>query len=183
MKAIVARRDAMFESLDKESDRGVALISVAYVDEVLEELLRGHFSIRSQKPRRVVAPLFEGLGPLGSFSAKIKISYALDLIPAWLYEDLEVIRKIRNHAAHAYGAFRFDAKDVVTLTERLVGADRAVTEIAKTETPKRFSERRMRTKRRRPADKGLMERMRFVMTVSYIAGLLATTESWFKKPE
>ena len=40
--------------------------------------------------------LFTGYGPLSSFSAKIDIAFALDLIPANLRRDLHAIRYIRT---------------------------------------------------------------------------------------
>src|SRR5437868_2978240 len=86
------------DQLFKESDRGKALLAGVLLDENLEILLRA--KMRSEK--ELLNGLFEGFGPLATFSAKIKISYALFLIEKETYCDLEIIREIRNHFAHHY---------------------------------------------------------------------------------
>jgi len=106
-----------------------------------------------------------------------------------MYDDLELIRKLRNHAAHTVGALKFDSPKVVALAERLVGADHAVIAMEKqkreTQGP---SERSFSRKTRdrtggRPAGKGHMERMRLELTLSYIGGSLQANEQIVRQVE
>ena len=106
---LTSERKKFLETLDTESDRGCVLIAAAHLDECIEWLLRARFL----KERKLTDLLFTGLGPLTSFSAKIQVARALDLIDSWLYEDLEKIRKLRNKFAHQYIAVSFDHPEIV----------------------------------------------------------------------
>ena len=52
--------------------------------------------------------LFRPEGPLGSFSARIDLAYALGLIGKKAARDLHLIRKIRNDFAHDPKTIMFD---------------------------------------------------------------------------
>jgi DNA-binding MltR family transcriptional regulator len=78
-------REAAAATFEKESDRGSALIAVAWVDDALEACLRSRF--RDEKT--IVDSLLRQDGPLGSFSSRIKTAYLLGLVTASLYSDLE----------------------------------------------------------------------------------------------
>jgi len=170
---IIQRRDELFEALSKESDRGVVLISASFLEEALEALLRARFSIRHPKSKSSINPLFDTFGPLYSFSAKVKICYATDLIGEWMYRDLEIVRNLRNNFAHSFGAAQFDLPEAVQLTERLKAADLAVTTITKEAAgTKKAKKIKIAKKSRSKPTKANMERVRFVMSVSFIGALL-----------
>jgi DNA-binding MltR family transcriptional regulator len=170
---IIQRRDELFEALSKESDRGVVLISASFLGEALESLLRAKFSLRYPKSKSSINPLFDTFGPLYSFSAKVKICYAIDLIGGWMYRDLEIVRKLRNNFAHSVGIARFDLPEVVKLTEELKAADLAVTQISKEEAGiKKVKKTKATKKNTSKSTKADMERARFEMSVSFIGALL-----------
>ncbi len=52
--------------------------------------------------------LFDGYGPLSAFSAKIDLSYALSILDRTSYNDLTVVRKIRNDFAHSIDLIDFE---------------------------------------------------------------------------
>jgi DNA-binding MltR family transcriptional regulator len=118
-----------------------------------------------------VDPLFVGLGPLRSFWAKTQLARALGFIDHWMYDDLERIRNLRNLFAHSYENADFADPRVIALTERLVGADKAVQEMEKTPPPESVVPNQMLkdtpVKHREVMKK---ERMRFIMAASYIGG-------------
>lgn len=97
-----ARIDRVTKGLDyleNESDRGVILIIGAMLDELLAELLQNVLD------PSVADKLLKGsTAPLGSFSARVKISKAIGIIDDQDYKDIETIRRVRNAAAH------FDSK-------------------------------------------------------------------------
>lgn len=86
-----------------ETDRGCALMAAAFLEGELENLLKLKF-IGTNKQ---IEDLFEYNGPLGTFSSKIKLSYALGLISKLTLQDLEIIRKIRNDFGHKYKPINF----------------------------------------------------------------------------
>lgn len=91
-------------SLNEETDRGCALMAAAYLDDQLERLLRQTFV----DDRTAVDELFRPLGPLGSFSGRIELCYALGLLPNETRRDLNLIRKIRNDFGHVAKTLTFD---------------------------------------------------------------------------
>lgn len=84
------------EELGKESPRGKVLISTGFMEQVLKEILSA-FLIEN----KVAEELFEGgNAPLGTFSARAKLAFTLGLISEKEFQDLDLIRKIRNEFAH-----------------------------------------------------------------------------------
>lgn len=177
---IVRRRDDFFESLSKESDRGLVLVSASFLEEALESLLRARFSMRHPKSKAYFKKLFGDFRSLYSFSAKLEICYAMDLIGEWMYRDLEIVRKLRNRFAHSVESARFDLPEVVQLTEKLKAADIAVTTITE-EKPCKKNTKKIKTKKKdisKPT-KADMERTRFTMSVSFVGALLYFLTSVF----
>ncbi len=87
-----------------ESDRACAILIASHFEVTLEEILKKYFvPIKSNTDE-----LIDGYGPLGTFSAKIDISYRLGLISKKFSNDLHLVRKIRNHYAHNIGIISFD---------------------------------------------------------------------------
>jgi DNA-binding MltR family transcriptional regulator len=92
----------------QESDRGCILIGGAMLDELMRAMLQAYFI----EEKKVVARLLDGGdAPLGTFSSRIALCRALGLIPEELHHDLEIVRKIRNDAAH-FEWSREDAFDI-----------------------------------------------------------------------
>ena len=165
------RSELLFDALARESDRGLVLTGVTFLDEALEVLLRAKFRDRSEKPEAVVNLLFAPIGPLSSFWAKIRLAYALSLIRSWVYEDLEVLRQLRNRFAHQLEPADFDDPQVIRLTERLIGANHAAKGLSKHKTDV-VEESSMPDSEKEQAIRIKKERMRTTLTISYIGGLL-----------
>jgi DNA-binding MltR family transcriptional regulator len=100
-------REVMAQYLS-ETDRSCAILICSHLDQLLETLLKARLvSIRSKTD-----DIFEGYGPLGSFSARIEIAYRLGLISNCMRADLHMVRKIRNHMAHGTGFVSFEMSPV-----------------------------------------------------------------------
>jgi DNA-binding MltR family transcriptional regulator len=163
------RRDLFINNLFEESDRGCVLVATSMLDESLELLLRKKLKVANKYEKKTLEPLFNPMGPLSTFSSKIKFCFALKLIEEWVYNDLEVIRKLRNDFAHNYDLASFKNKTVIIKTELLQGADYALAAISKDkayEKPKGSSTIKTNKK---IFEK---ERIRFVLTASVIGGYL-----------
>jgi hypothetical protein len=104
-------------TLTPESDRGCALIAAAYIDSQLKELLEGYFV----DDKDCVMELLGKSKPLGSFSARIDICYAMGLLPAEVYRDLHLIRKIRNDFGHNPQPISFSEPAISSRGSELVG--------------------------------------------------------------
>jgi len=91
-------------TLDEETDRGVALMAASFLEGELEELLREYFL----EDQVVVNQIFSFNGPCGTFSSKIHMTYILGLIGKKAYRDLHLIRKIRNDFGHTATPLTFE---------------------------------------------------------------------------
>lgn len=97
------------EQLEEESDRGLALVGHAYLDDALTEFLRAFLVDDSG----VADELLRQGGPLGSFKARCDLAFSLGLIGPDMYSDLGQVRSIRNAFAHRYTPPDFSSSPVL----------------------------------------------------------------------
>ncbi len=150
------------------------MVGACFLEEELEGLLRAAFNLSGVKPPSVIDPLFDPFGPLASFSAKIKLSLALNLIDSYIYNDLETLRKLRNVFAHSVEVTRFDSQEVVPLTEKLEAPNRAVTAMSKQPVKATPHDQAVpeRTDQERESLKAAMERTRVTLAISWIGATI-----------
>ncbi len=96
--------DKTFPELIGESDRGSVIIGADIVDSVLYKLFDELMSsdISKKKKKR----LFDYTGPLSTFSSKNDMALAVGYINKNTHDCINVLREIRNDAAHSN--LRFD---------------------------------------------------------------------------
>lgn len=75
-----------------ESDRGAALLAGSFVENHL-----GSFLKSKMKNKDKADVLFQGAGALATFSQRISMAYAFGFLPEAERNDLEIIRRVRNH--------------------------------------------------------------------------------------
>jgi DNA-binding MltR family transcriptional regulator len=93
----------LIDSLNAESNRGIALVAAAILDEALLALLFSTIlsTLSDDKHRiKIRDLLFHEQGPLQTFSAKIDLAYVSGGIEEQERKALHIIRKIRNDFAH-----------------------------------------------------------------------------------
>lgn len=111
---------AMHEEYAGMTDQATALVFCAMVERSLE---RSILSRMVRMPRKDRLSLFEGLGPIASMAAKIKIAASLGIIGPNASADLERIKNIRNQFAHSFHKISFDTKSVASACILLRTAD------------------------------------------------------------
>jgi DNA-binding MltR family transcriptional regulator len=104
------------EDLQKETDRGAALVAAAFADNVLDSMLRSFFV----DDKKVVDEVLSPYGAVGSFSGRISLAYCLGLIGKQHLNDLTIMRKIRNEFAHLDRPVMFNMPRVRKLCGQLV---------------------------------------------------------------
>ena len=104
----------MIDSFHKESDRGAAVLVGGFVENYLGVYLQSLVV-----DAKVAGDLFQAVGPLSSFSQRIAVARAFGFISKDDYDDLNVIRKIRNHFAHHPLAASFSESPVAQLATYL----------------------------------------------------------------
>lgn len=90
-----------------ESDRGAALVAGELISEQLLRTLKGYFP--TDIPKTLREDLTDGTGALATFSSRIAISYALRLITREVRSAADLLRRVRNDAAHV--TKRFNLRD------------------------------------------------------------------------
>jgi len=97
----------LVEVYHNDTDRAAAVLAAAFLDAYLAEFLRFHLV---KDP--LVEELFQNAGPLSSLYSRARCAYAMGLIQRSLLDDIELIRKVRNHFAHHPADTSFSAAPV-----------------------------------------------------------------------
>lgn len=87
---------ALIEEMDGQTDRGVAIVGAAWIEEAMTTAIQSFLHDDSKAWKR----LFSGNGALASFSSKIDLAILLGLVSDAIRSDLHIIREIRNEFAH-----------------------------------------------------------------------------------
>jgi DNA-binding MltR family transcriptional regulator len=118
--AWIADLKRIVEELDSESDRAVAIVGVALLDEKLRQALEALFDPGLSTRDR--ADLFEGpVAPLGTYAAKTRTARALGFFQDDFQDDLQLLGRIRNRFAHDLSVRSFEDPKISGLCERLRG--------------------------------------------------------------
>lgn len=93
----IARSIALVQELDGQTDRGVAIVGVAWIEEALVAALHAFL----EKNKTAWDGLFRKSGPLSPLSAKIDLARLLAMTSDAIHSDLHILRDIRNNFAHS----------------------------------------------------------------------------------
>jgi hypothetical protein len=107
---------ASVEELETQSDRGVAIMGGAFVEERIRQAILHRLRPLSKTMRD---RLFNGDKPLSSFAAKIDLGFALGLYGPATRADLDRVRRVRNIFAHELAPCDFARADIKDLVEKI----------------------------------------------------------------
>jgi DNA-binding MltR family transcriptional regulator len=99
------------ERFTKGSDRAVAIIAGSLVEARLKEALESRF----QRDPKIESEMFRSSGPLGSFSAKIKLAFLIGALTPEAYKELDRLKDVRNKFAHHLDIKDFQSQRVSDL--------------------------------------------------------------------
>ena len=102
--------EAKDEEVFLNAESGHAILEAARLDQLLQKLLLTYMPRMSND---LAENVFDNMGPLATFSAKILLARALGLIDGPIYSDLKAIKAIRNAFAHAEEALHFDSDHII----------------------------------------------------------------------
>ena len=96
--------ERMLDEFSRETDRGAILVAAdivaAHLAKVIEELAPNSFN-----PKRV-KELLNYPGPLNTFAARADIAFMAGFIDKTAHRSVDLLRRLRNKAAHSQSAFR-----------------------------------------------------------------------------
>ena len=111
---------AALDEIEKQTDRGAALIAASVIDGLLEHLIIARLVELSSNRKK---ELFEqSNGPLRSLSSKIELGFALGLFNEERRQSLHLIRDVRNAFAHRMDPISFEDPEISTKVETRVTA-------------------------------------------------------------
>lgn len=104
------RYNELNNAVQGADERGLILALSAFAEESL-----GHLLESFMLPNLAAKKLLDGFNaPLGTFSARIQAAYALGLITAEQFDNLELMRKIRNEFAHSWKGVSFKNQKIAS---------------------------------------------------------------------
>lgn len=108
-------------------ERGMILALSAFAEESLGLLLESFML-----PNQATKKLLDGFNaPLGTFSARIQAAFALGLLTSEQFDNLELLRKIRNDFAHSWKDVSFQSPKIASRIDAL-HFDRGTTRMPET---------------------------------------------------
>lgn len=114
-------RDEMNEGLSRlsdESDYTTVIVGTALVETALRLSIRARMN-----PNLTSADeqsLFEGDAPLGTFSSKIRIAFAFEVLDSDLRDEVNKLRAVRNAFAHSSRVLDFGTSEVADVCKNLI---------------------------------------------------------------
>lgn len=114
-------REGMKEVLAKlsdESDTTLAIVGATLVETALRMCLR--VRMYSDLMPADELGLFEGDGPLATFSSKIRIGFAFEAVDPVMRDELNRLRTIRNAFAHSKSLLSFDLPAIRSMCDQLI---------------------------------------------------------------
>jgi len=109
--------EAVFAELDGVNDRAVILVVGSLVDYALAEAIKSR--LREPDTDRGWNDLFKESGPLQTWSQKTTVAYFLKVIGPIARADIDLLRSIRNEAAHDMNPVTFDAEKIADKVRKL----------------------------------------------------------------
>jgi len=94
----------------------VVMMAITIVETRLKDILLS--KMRPDLSNNLSASLFEGYGPLGSFSARIDLAFAFGLIEPHIRADLRTLKDIRNAFAHSATMRHLNDKEIDHLFQK-----------------------------------------------------------------
>lgn len=109
----------MVAEITEQSDRGAAIVAFAFLDDVLTEVIQSRLHNYKHKGEDVSKFMFQGAGPLATFSARRRLALMLGIIGPKTYDDLARLAHVRNEFAHGRLRRTFKSQRIRGLCEAL----------------------------------------------------------------
>jgi len=111
--------ELFFNEFQSESPRAAVIISAAFLDSLLHDLLLNFLIDDPKSVDQLIGSEKQSFAPLASFGSRISACFCLGFLSKAEYDDLKIIQKIRNKFAHKLHGFSFDQDELVVLSNKL----------------------------------------------------------------
>jgi DNA-binding MltR family transcriptional regulator len=108
--------DKALAEITTDGPRGAIIIGATLLEDALRVVIRRHMvPLKKEEADQ----LFTSTAPLATFSAKIKLAYALGIIGPKTRDDLDDIRELRNAFAHGKMVLKFETPEITETIKAL----------------------------------------------------------------
>lgn len=97
-----------YRDIGQAEDQTTILIAVAYIELLLQQILRARFIQNWDRVER----MFNANGPCSTLSQMTLVAEATGAISSWLASEIDRLRKIRNSAAHTHERVSLDSGSI-----------------------------------------------------------------------
>jgi DNA-binding MltR family transcriptional regulator len=111
--------NSFYEEFQNESPRAAVIIAGAFLDDLLRDILSSFFISNKKVVNELLGTENNADTPLSSFSARIKLVYCLGFLSQIEYDDLLMIKKIRNRFAHKRHEYTFNNDEIISYCNKL----------------------------------------------------------------
>lgn len=108
---IAVKTEEWLKEIEDETDRGAAVLVMAFVEEQLDIILKQAFAENKQTQKQALPH---------SFAAKMGLARALGIISAFVYDELKKLSEIRNKFAHQLHGRKFHTPEIANLCKQLL---------------------------------------------------------------
>jgi hypothetical protein len=115
MSSVEHFTDFFREIADLGNQRGAAILLATHLEDALQLAVTTRLKINPKYLNEVLG--FDR--PLGSFTNKIRMAYAIGLITQFTRTNLDIIRSVRNAFAHSVIPISFDTTEVLNASQLL----------------------------------------------------------------
>jgi DNA-binding MltR family transcriptional regulator len=105
------------EELKRQSDRSLITLAASFLDDALAYRISKRFCFAPEDKEYSFCFRFEG--PLGTFSSRLEIAALFGIIDDETYQELDIIRELRNACAHCKHPITFDTAQIANVANRL----------------------------------------------------------------
>src|SRR3990167_2233013 len=111
------------EEMEAESDRACVVLVGSILEDELLNVISNTLNLRDDLTSDDTNALFGPDGALGSFSKRISIAYAFQLIEKPDRDQLTIVREMRNACAHHMGPISFKTPELAAVAKNLMHED------------------------------------------------------------
>jgi DNA-binding MltR family transcriptional regulator len=106
----------IYRELSRENDRNAVIIATSIIDDILSLKIRSLTKVGTAKELKA---LFSDNGPFGSLYSKVEWLYCIGELQENIRRDINIIRKMRNDAAHMWRAFQLNDDRYIKTMEKM----------------------------------------------------------------
>lgn len=125
-----------------ESDRSLVVVLASLLEDNLTEQIRDRLRPMERREEKDLR-LYHPDGPIGSFSVKTNVAYAMQIIDATTRSDLQDLREMRNACAHSFKPINFSTPQLYSVMLRMFQPEREPLIIRPTEKTPHWKRRHL----------------------------------------